>query len=75
MREFRRAYDRDMALMSWDRWIDRFLDEPVDFGASPRPMRYSVHVERRACLQDRRTRELPWLGRESRRSAQASRRR
>jgi len=64
-----------MALIGWDRWLDRYLDEPVDFGVPRAPLRFSVHAERRAVLQDRRVRELPLLGRISRRSGPTSRRR
>ena len=75
MRESGPAYDWRMALIGWDRWLDRYLDEPVDFGVPPGQMKFSIHVERRASLQDRRIRNLPMLGRESRRSGRASRRR
>ena len=41
----------------------------------PPNLSFSIHVERRATLQDRRIRDLPLLGRTSRRSGLASRRR
>ena len=75
MREFAPAYDSRMALISWDRWLDRHLDEPVDFGVPPAHLRFSAHAERRASLRDRRVRDLPMLGRPSRRSGVTSRRR
>ena len=64
-----------MALIGWDRWLDRYLDDPVGCGALPVNMRFSAHVERRSELRDRRIRDLPPLSRESRRSGPASRRR
>ena len=64
-----------MALIGWDRWLDRYLDDPVGCGSLPANIRFSAHVERRSALQDRRIRDLPLRGRESRRSGQASRRR
>jgi hypothetical protein len=68
-------YHRRMALIGWDRWLDRYLDDPVGYGALPQKMRFSAHVERRSEQRDRRIRDLPLLGRESRRSGPASRRR
>jgi hypothetical protein len=64
-----------MALIGWDRWLDRYLDDPVGCGALPANLRFSAHVERRSTMQDRRTRDLPVPGRESRRTGLVSRRR
>jgi hypothetical protein len=69
------AYHHGMALIGWDRWLDRYLGDPVACGALPTNMRFSAHPERRSTLQDRRIRDLPLLGRDSRRSGLTSRRR
>ena len=69
------AYHPHMALIGWDRWLDRYLDDPVGCGALPANMRFSALAERRSPLQDRRIRDLPMLGRDSRRSGVISRRR
>jgi len=68
-------YHYEMALIGWDRWLDRYLGDPVGCGGLPANLRFSAHVERRSSQQDRRIRELPLLGRESRRSGLTSRRR
>jgi hypothetical protein len=63
-----------MALISWNRWLDRFGDEaPV--GALPPGLTFSVQQERRASPKDRRVSKQPWRGQESRRSGLACRRR
>jgi len=63
-----------MALISWNRWLDRFGDEaPV--GALPPGLTFSVQQERRATPKDRRVSKQPWRGQESRRSGLACRRR
>ena len=69
------AYYHEMALIGLDRWLDRYLGDPVRCGGLPANMRFSAHVERRSSLQDRRIRDLPLLGGESRRSGVTSRRR
>ena len=64
-----------MALIGWDRWLDRYLDDPATSAMLPQNLRFSVQIERRASLNDRRVRDLPLVGRASRRSGPASRRR
>ena len=66
-------YDDAMALISWNRWLDRFGDAaPV--GVLPSGLTFSVRQERRASLKDRRISNQPWPG-QSRRSGLVSRRR
>jgi hypothetical protein len=62
-----------MALISWNRWLDRFGDAPV--GVVPPGLTFSVQQERRASIKDRRTGDQPRPGQESRRSGLACRRR
>jgi hypothetical protein len=63
-----------MALISWNRWLDRFGDDaPV--GVLPPGLTFFVHPERRLSLKDRRVSNQPWHGQESRRVGPVSRRR
>ena len=67
-------YDDAMALISWNRWLDRFGDAaPV--GVLPPGLTFSVRQERRASLKDRRISNQPLPGQESRRTGPTSRRR
>jgi hypothetical protein len=68
-------YDREMALISLDRWLDRFGYDRFLVGVLPARLTFAVHAERRTAAQDRRVRNQPPPGVESRRTGLGPRRR